>query len=606
MEESRRAEVSKSGQTSFSRVEHEIRSVTHDALAALVANLLGSLMPPFAEARRLGDLDCMGVDVYAYDSETDLETIAVQCKGFERQFLPEHLKVIDKEVSKYLKQGPAAREYWLVVNKRIPNTLRAGALASLDRLLKAGKVEVVKLLDLPAFVAKLRALARELIEAAASEKREELRREYEARLKVVSYIEPVPFTRPDGDTNPSRWMTETIRGYLNVIHQEHIGKDRAPPRYLLTAEFGFGKTSALHAAADLWLQGGGHAIYVPAALLPDRAFVHGAGVAEALLLTIKPDLETYPHLAQLILRETLRKELARANDWLLLIDAVDESTSWEHHAKLAALWGGVADLGLPLIASVREELFQLRPSEFEVGDGRSFSRPYFQVLNLVDWPPELILEFLDRFHVDRGGEPPTQFARLKALVAAGEYESVYGDIPRRPLFLGMLAEDAWRDAEPEKDLHRLYETYLRRKLHEDRYSASAGGRVVRVGPLNRQWGSDEFVERLMRMMTEVAGTMLKVASRGEDSTTLVSEAVLGECAQAVGAQFSQSEEVALNSVLQPAGRDQITRQRQFRFAHKSFQDWFSAAYLVGHGSAADESRSEAVQRFATLMARDRA
>jgi hypothetical protein len=91
VEESQRAEASKSGQTSFSRVEYEIRSVTHDALTALVASLLGSLMPPFVEARRLGDLDCMGVDVYADDSETDLETITVQCKGFELQFLPEHL-----------------------------------------------------------------------------------------------------------------------------------------------------------------------------------------------------------------------------------------------------------------------------------------------------------------------------------------------------------------------------------------------------------------------------------------------------------------------------------------------------------------------------------
>ncbi len=40
------------------------------------------------------------------------------------------------------------------------------------------------------------------------------------------------------------------------------------------------------------------------------------------------------------------------------------------------------------------------------------------------------------------------------------------------------------------------------------------------------------------------------------------------------------EDILLNSLIQPAGRDSNDRQRYFRFAHQSFFDWFLARAIV--------------------------
>lgn len=601
------ASIIKTGATGFSRIEHALRTNSRHGFQSLVCDLLSGLMPEFAEARVMGELDCLGLDVYAYDPETERETIAVQCKGLERAFEPGHTEMLLKEIGKFEKKGPVVRAYWLVVNRRLPKAERETLRAALDRLVDKGRAEQAELFDLTGFTGHLRDMARKLIGALADERRAGLRADFEQRLRVVNYLPDVPFGASTGEAvGPADWMTQQVRRYLGHIHHDHIGKDRSPPRFLVTASFGFGKTSTLHAAAERWLATGGQVLYVPAALLAERAFVNGAGVTEGLLLVIDPTFEDRHPLVQLLMRETLRKDLARARDWLLVIDAIDENPNWEHLDKLSALWGGIADLGLPLIVSVREELLQLRRQEFERGDGRNFGRPFFEIVPLLDWRADLIEVFLARYEQDRPGPAPRQFGRLRTLVAGGDYEKVYGDIPKRPLFLGMLAQDAWQDVEPEQYLDRLYEAYLRRKLDGDRYSAGAEGRVVRLGPVGRRLSAEELTERLMRMMGLVAGRMLGV--EGRDPSPLLGEGLLELAGEEVGIAFEQVEELVLNSVLQPAGRNRQTGSRLFRFAHQSFQDWFAAAHLVRSGAELDTVTgvTEGTRSFARLMAaRDR-
>jgi hypothetical protein len=50
------------------------------------------------------------------------------------------------------------------------------------------------------------------------------------------------------------------------------------------------------------------------------------------------------------------------------------------------------------------------------------------------------------------------------------------------------------------------------------------------------------------------------------------EAHLRDIATERGIAFMQIDDLAMHSLLQPAGRDMVTRQRLLRFAHRSFQD----------------------------------
>ena len=587
----------------FADLRHLIRSTTHDALEGLVVDLLTGLIPRVARSRRLGALDCLGIDVSQYDESTDAITMAIQCKGFELAISEQQVEACVEEIQKFKRVGPPVASYWLIVNKRMGQPDRATVEPHLDDLVASGKATEAKLLDLNAFVDQLRILARDRLADWATESRARLLAEFVERLEVVRYIADVPFEhRGVAREWPADWTNKAVRQYLAAIHFEHVGKDRSPPRFLFTASFGFGKTSALHAIAEDWIASAGHVIYVPAALLSDNAFVNGAGLTESLLEQIMPSGWEAPQHVLFTLRETLRKELARSRDWLLLIDGLDECAHWADPQRMSALWGGVVDLGLPLVASIRDELLQLRRQEFEAGDGRSFGRPFFELVALGDWPDPLIDEFLRRYEAAQSSPPPAAFERFRQLVQSGGYVSVYGDIPRRPLFLGMLAHDAWRDAEPERELHRLYGKYLRRKLYLDRHSAGAAA-VVRAGELANRLGREEEGERLILAMQDVASEIAAAGLR--DEAAVITEDRLREILRMVSAEVARIEEIALNSLLLPAGRGPVSRQRMFRFAHQSFQDWFVARRLAMMGTPFDaEIHNDAVRGFVARMSAD--
>jgi hypothetical protein len=587
----------------FADLRHIIRSTTHDALEGLVVDLLTGLIPRVARSRRLGAVDCLGIDVSQYDESTDAITMAIQCKGFELAIGEQQVETCLVEIQKFKRVGPTVASYWLIVNKRMGQADRAMLEPHLDDLVASGKATEAKLLDLNTFVDQLRTLARDRLAAWATEARERLRAEFVERLEVVRYVADVPFEhRGVSRDGPVDWTNKAIRQYLDAIHEEHVGKDRSPPRFLFTASFGFGKTSTLHAIAEDWIASAGNVIYVPAALLSDEAFVNGAGLTKSLLDQITPPRWEAPQHVLFTLRETLRKELARSREWVLLIDGLDECAHWPDPQRMSALWGGVVDLGLPLVASVRDELFQLRRQEFEAGDGRTFGRPFFEPMALSDWPDPLIDEFLQRYEAAQSSPPPAAFERFRQLVRSGAYVSIYGDIPRRPLFLGMLADDAWRDAEPERELHRLYGKYLRRKLYLDRHSAGAAA-VVRTGELAIRLGREEEGERLILAMQDVAGEIAAAGLR--DEAAVIAEDRLRQILSLVSAEVARIEEIALNSLLLPAGRDPASRQRLFRFAHQSFQDWFVARWLAMTATPLNPNiHNDAVREFVARMSAD--
>jgi len=580
-------------------VRTTLQGASRDAFDLGVSGILADLLPRFIRSRRLGTLDCQGIDCHQLDEATEATTLAVQCKGFELPFGDDQLAQCLEDIAKFGTKGPIVAEYWLIANRRANDDQRAAIEVALDGLRAKGKAASTRFLDLEGFIRHTQELAEQKIAGWALARQAELEADFKARLAVVSYIDGAPFAAAEAGHDPAQWIVAKIDSYLGRIHDAHIGKDRAPPRYLLTASFGFGKTSTLHAVSGLWTSAGGHVLYVPAALLAASAFPNAAILTENFLELIRPMHEDPDPLAALLLREAFKRELARTKKWILLIDAIDESPNWARHSSLASLWGCINDLGLPTVVTVREELLALRPDEF-LGDGGIPGRgPFFKLISLEDWPELLIGRFLDRFAGDRPGEASAAFTQFREAVAACRYEALYGDIPKRPLFLGMLAEDAWAGLAPETHLHRLYGVYFRRKLLHDRYGAQS--RPVREGAIAEQFGLDEIIHRMMAAMQAVAIRM----GRPDGAGSLINERDLQAIVLETVGTYGQVEEVALNSLMQPAGRDLLTGARVFRFAHQSFQDWFTARWLANGGDPAELAEvSPGVAAFAAAMALD--
>jgi hypothetical protein len=596
---------------SISQMRADLSNKSRDEFETLFTVLLSEVMDGTARSKRLGQLDRVGIDAYAITSEEDLSiSTAIQCKGFEsRDYDNEQHAQCRREIAKFKAKGPKVPEYWFVINRPIKERLKREELEKdLSELIRCGKVGKTELLDIEPLVRRLRDLAIARLAVWSEAKRSELFEYYSTRLGFVDYIRNVPFNGKRPQYGPVAHILNRAQEFFRDLNDSQTGKNRLAPTVLVTSGFGFGKTSTLHALSRRWTELGGHLIYAPAALLDDAAFSNGTGLAKALLNLVIPEDAEISDLGHHVFRDALRDTLTRSRNWLLLIDGLDENPAAFNPNRLAALWGSIRDLGVPAILSVRDELVNIRTSEFFPDAGLKVA-PVFERINLEDWPDDLILEFVRGYLVARGNDEPLGFRTFREIVESKRYSGVYGDIPKRPLFLGMLAEDAWSGNEPERQLHRLYGKYLRKKFLLDRRSIAASGASTRPSAIVEELGIDEAAERLVLVMQEAANEMFailggeqgRLAGRVQDT---IGERRLREIAIQHGISSLQLEDVVSHSLLQPAGKDQRTRERLLRFAHRSFQDWFLARWYAEHGGASLELLPDSVAKFLSAMRED--
>lgn len=305
-------------------------------------------MPNLFETHRLGELDRLGSDAIDFGDGEKIHLI-VQCKGFELPVFGEsQLKQCQAEVAKFKRLNMKTDAYWLVINRHVISTEdRAAIMSALSDLVTSGQVAEALLLDPALLIAKLRDTAlvqighwtTDSLNQAASD-----RRKY---LQVVNYIEPVPFVI-DGRLrdNPSSYFAEYLEHERSKRAKNQFGKDRRPPRVLLTGSFGFGKTSTLLETSRLLIESGLHAIYIPATALSARAFSSGHGLISDILTAVLPYEKELSQLAMQVAVDALRDRLQSSDDWILLLDALDESPFSDNQQKIHGLLGGMIDAGL--------------------------------------------------------------------------------------------------------------------------------------------------------------------------------------------------------------------------------------------------------------------
>jgi hypothetical protein len=559
------------------RRELEIRS-GHEFQSAF-SILLADLIDGAVESKRLGHYDQKGVDAFVLTSDDQSMRTIIQCKGFEvLDFGRDQQRQCRQEIAKFAKKGPIADEYWLAINRPIKDqVLRKELLQDLAGLVNLGKVKSAELLDQAAMLRKLDEFAAARLFSWAEAKRKEQFEFYRTRMEFVRHIDSVPFNKTE--INPTVFALEKVDSFFRKLSNTQAGKHRHAPKFLVSSEFGFGKTTTLQTLAQRWIDSGRHLIFAPAALLGHRAFTNAAGLAESLLQLIMPEDADFGELALLEFRIILKDILERSKDWLVLIDGLDENANAFRANSLATLWGSIADLGIPAVLSAREELVELRHAEFH-RNARLKVGPAFERIRLNDWNDTLILEFVDSYAAAQGGNIPLGYRAFRDVVASKRYSEIYGDIPKRPLFLGMLAQDAWKGKEPERYLHRLYGTYFRAKFDYDRHSLAAGGAQNRPSAIVDAFGHDQAREAMIQVMQEAADQMLEITgppdARSAIHSDTIGEKQLRQIARRFDIPFVQLEDVAMHSLLQPSGRDPITHERLLRFAHRSFQDWFLA------------------------------
>ena len=241
---------------------------------------------------------------------------------------------------------------------------------------------------------------------------------------------------------------------------------------LLIGPFGTGKTTTV-------LQGvrkaGHQAVYVRAEAMTDRGLGTGTNVllsrsVDAMGLFEDYDDQTANELGRLA-GEALSSALRRGHTFVIVIDGLDENRMYSRPNGLRQLTNELAELRCPIILTTREEHFDSLRGNFDrafenlsIKGGQSRDG---RVLRLQLWSDDEVAAFIQGAIDQAVGDEANHLQLLLAGLRAGELRNHYGDLPRHPLFLQMILDEAINGEIIRRSRAELVMKWMERKISRD-------------------------------------------------------------------------------------------------------------------------------------------
>ena len=206
-------------------------------------------------------------------------------------------------------------------------------------------------------------------------------------------------------------------------------------------------------------------------------------------------------------------------------------------------------------------------------------RPTYGYVELKEWRDKEILEYISELksRVDSQEEKYGYLVEFEKLIKQKKYNDVYGDIPKRPLFLKMLCDDIMSGETKIKNISQLYESYLTNKFILDREGSSILAKTNR--PLSKTGDVQSVIDYIFELLAKIAWEMITIDGVSVLYNESIDERNITKLMRLEYDELDEIIELLLNSVLIPFDK---RKRREFKakFAHKSFQEYFLAYYLV--------------------------
>jgi len=389
-------------------------------------------------------------------------------------------------------------------------------------------------------------------------------------------------------------LKKTASGQLIVADPTAILLEKGEGRLsILVGEFGSGKTTAI---SRLLAASVAEPIVVPGAILSEvhirsskelisRSFDH------ALLLESvqEADREMLTFLLPPVLAQLLKdKELPT----VLVFDGLDESTFISRRGGFQHLFNILREVQVPVVLTLRTELWQRSQQDFATAMGYrapadGIRNQKVRLVELLPWSEDEIGELLRR-SLRLTVDPTTRanLIDLDDLLSSGRFAELFGDIPRRPLFLRFILDSVAAQGLPNGRIGRarlLYD-WARRKIFRDIQAPINSGGAGRLPILDSDESSEVTVEIAFEAMAWAAAKMGNVdASSSQIGPTLelradcpLEEVLLADRRLR---RINDPLGLLLNSLLLPAPQVQSTPLR-VRFAHRAFQEFFLAWQIL--------------------------
>lgn len=581
--------ISWSGATQWKNAKNLLRHVSGNPFAdkALPFLLLLDNRFRLTEAGRSHDVS--GMDAIAENESGSIEW-AVQCKGFEvvdDRLGDDQVQQCYHSIDTLRTSRFRPKRYTLVHNRdhRV-RSFEQRVKEKLASLVDDGIVESAELWMCDELLKNaFDALAERVIRLIRQQAKAGIGSIGDRMAREIVEVEQVPFHRgtlriSDGEFEGEISSNLEVGDPLTAAQFQHLGR-----LTLILGTFGVGKSKQSMRLASR----SPHPVLVtPGAMLPVR---RGGGAKDlhSLLIPRQALIEQlddrfvesiYEGMLKLVASKLLESEDA---EMVLVIDGLDESQLISSPVGFKYFVDSLATVRAPIVLTMRTEFWAKRREEFRAAfvsslndNAVSLSPGYRKregsILELNLWQDEQMTGFVMEHGVNEPPERKTRIAELTTLIREGKFEKLYGDIPRRPLFLRMLTDRVAKIGLSATSRARLFYDWIFDKLRRDRTGPTKWNQAnTRVGILEDIESVDSTLRLAWDAMVSAAGVMHEVTNGKLVLRPVIS---LDELALAIPWFNAHKHQLRLelNSLLTFDSMG-FGMADQVRFAHFSFQEF---------------------------------
>ncbi len=585
----------------WQRLSHSLAVATELDFQTKALPVLRLCWPSLVQTPNRRTWDEKGIDLLVWEDQGPFPC-CVQCKGFHVQNLSyNQIRQAEESIDKFLASDVTCDTYLLVHNRDGRHKeFNTRVRQRLDQVVSEGKAMEAHLWDRQTLLNRAFDWMKTTLDANLHQYSEGLLRYFQSLFRYGHYYIP---TVPIAERRLvfKRGEPCSVKK-IHEVESLEVGKlllSASETRWtLLAGMFGFGKSTAvLHAATS----SDRVVIFVRCATLPVSPLATSTNMLlEEIVKSLHFFEESeYQDLLCELAGPTLATLLRNPNSpYALILDGLDENRVYSNLTGLQLLSNQLAELTCPIVLTTRTEHLSSMFGDFSSafyefstknGPGRGA-----RLLELGLWEKEQVIQLVSQAESDTRGVGKRRLQEFLDLVKESRYEALYGQLPLSPLFLQFILEDVVEHGVRKAARSLLIRSWVERKIRRDRALAE------RISP-ERSIDMEDFVARMIKLMENIAGSMISRTEEGYDLTESISSDVISEKASQL---FNVSGDpilgVLLNSALVPVSR-RCGSSLDVAFAFKVIQECFLGAYLVRRDFS-DDGYPNAVESFYSEIA----
>lgn len=523
--------------------------------------ILQRVMPKLRDSKQLGQFEREGIDAYVYDEEKNEYGIAFQFKGFEiSEFLQSQKRQCLKSVQSFSKCELPFKEYILLTNLPVKDSSIKQEIDQALSDLTESKGLKARFMDPNSFGFFIANLYQKLVISKMKSFNAAVIDEYRQSMEQHFYLEDIPFE------DKHRKLSNPTEHFILTKKYQFAEKAKW---MIVNSEFGFGKTALVHHLAKRLFEANDYCIYIPFNYLSTRSYSNKTILCRDITrLLLYNDLDAPTSPSDEIIFGAMIHMLTKENHYTLIMDGLDECSYAYRSVGLRYIFQVLKTLKSNVVITCRTEFFNERI--FDIESNLSSIKKNIEIIRLTAWTNSDILGYM-------GLMPQPLHARIlwfQEMVVQNRYDEFFGDIPKRPLFLKMLLNDLVQGNDITNNISVLYANYFREKFKLD-ISGYADRFPER--PLNLPGGAISQFETISSLLADIAIMMVSIPEEGEPK---LDEHIIERDIYRLLTQQDLKDivEFLVHSVLVPIDK-KYNQNFKLKFAHKSYQEFFTARYL---------------------------